>query len=1330
MHLRFRAPRFAFALTSLFMGTCPGVIGQIKAAQVPPRVVSRVDENVRRTLHGNTHALARPEFDHGLAAPDLPMSRMLLVLTRSSQQEAALQDLLQKQHEEGSPEYHQWLTPDEFGLRFGPADSDLQAVTTWLESNGMRVARVYRGRNIIEFSGTVAQVQHAFHTEIHRYVVGGEEHLANASDPEIPAALTPVVAGIASLHSFKSRPQSILSQADFKREAKSGSTTPQFTAPDGSNALSPADYAVIYNINPVYQSGITGKGTTIGVVARTNIKVQDVVDFRQSFGLSNNAPQIVVNGPDPGDLGTGEEAEAVLDASWSGATAPGATVKLVVSASTNSTDGIFLSEAYIIDNNLADIMTESFGSCEANFTQAQAAMIAALAEQAAAQGITYAVAAGDSGSAGCDDPNTETFATGPLSVNILASTPYTVAVGGTEFVEGWTATTSYWNPQNGANGASVISYIPEQTWNETCTSYQCPTLWAGGGGVSRIFSKPSWQTGVLGIPNDGARDVPDIALTSAGHDPYLICLAGSCQPTSSGQIHFAGIAGTSAATPAFGGIMSLVDQKTGSRQGQANYVLYRLAASESFPPCNATGFPSPPAINCLFNDITSGSNSEQGTFTNLYFQATPGYDMTTGLGSLNVANVVNQWTDAGSSGSKIHISIDQPEAKKSVFNGTVQFGGWAVSDTDLITTVTYAIDGIPYGAAIYGSSRADVCAAYSNRPGCPNVGWNFLFDTNLLPDGIHTVDITAVTNNGQTFTSSSNFKVDNGAPPMRICIDSPGAQSGTMSGPVTFAGWAIDDFAAIGSVAISIDGVPDGTAAYGGNRPDVCAVYPGRNGCPNVGWAFPFDTSLLSDGSHTLEVRGVSVGGRQATATATFNTSNASGSPIKISVDRPNSQSAALSGIANLGGWAIDANASIETVAILVDGVAYGNAEYGGNRADVCSLLSGAGCPNVGWNGSIDTTLLSDGSHTLQIAATSSDGQHATISTPFKVANLTGNSIRISIDNPASNSMAVAGTMAGGWAIDDQGAIAQITVSIDGVAFGNASYGSSRPDVCALLPGRAGCPNVGWSYQLDTTLLSNGTHTFEVTALSSTGKHATASTSFQVTNWTANPTKISIDVPNSASTPLTGVTGFAGWAVDDYSAITNVAISIDGIPYGNALYGANRPDVCNSYPGRFGCPNVGWSFLIDTSLLADGVHLLEVTAHSSEGWQSTATSVFTLGNLQHAGMQFAIDYPNQSTGPVSGVMGMAGWAFSYDDLIQNVLISIDGVPYGNAVYGLSRPDVSAAYPGTNSFVGWSFTLDTTSLANGPHKLTLTFELYYFGKGTVATWFTVANPPAN
>ncbi|HXR77195.1 MAG TPA: S53 family peptidase, partial [Bryobacteraceae bacterium] len=1281
-------------------------MAQSKPAPISPRITGRVNEADRRTLRGNTHPLARPQFDQGPVQRDLPMDRMLLVLTRSLQQEAALQDLLKEQHDSSSPEYHHWLTPDEFGQRFGPADADVQAVTAWLGSHGMRVSRVSRGRSVVEFSGTAGQVQDAFHTEIHRYVVGGEGHLANASDPQVPAALATVVAGVASLHNFNARPQSTLSPMTFRRDRDPGSARPQFTSSSGGHALSPADYAVIYNINPLYQAGINGAGTIIGVVARSNIRVQDVIDFRSNFGLSNNPPQIVVNGPDPGDLGGGEEAEAVLDASWSGATAPGATVKLIVSGSTNTTDGVLLSEEYIIDNNLADVMTESFGTCEANFTQAQAAVISALAEQAVAQGITYAVAAGDSGSAGCDDPNTEIQATGALSVNILASTPYTVAVGGTRFEDEGDPGV-YWNSGNAGNGASARSYIPEETWSETCTSFQCPGIWAGGGGVSRIFSKPAWQRGVAGIPDDGARDVPDLSLTSAGHDPYLICLAGSCQATSSRQIQFAGIAGTSAATPAFAGIMAMVKQKTGARQGQANYKLYSLAATENLWECNAST--SSPFSNCIFNDVTSGGNNVPGQTTALVdYLAGTGYDLATGLGSPNVTNLVNEWNAGAGAGSNILISIDVPGAKQPSFSGLVQFAGWAFSNINTISTVTYAIDGVPYGAAIYGSSRTDVCAAIPNRIGCPYVGWSFLLDTTMLADGLHSLDIAAASSTGQSYTASSSFAVANTVPPMRIWIDSPNSKGGPLSGPAVFAGWAIDDFAALSWIGISIDGVPQGSATYGAFRPDVCAAYPGRSGCPDVGWSFPLDTSLLPDGLHTLEVTGTSVGGRRANSTTTFQTSNAAASSIRISVDKPNANSAPLGGIAALGGWAIDDAAAIRGVAISVDGVPYGNASYGGERPDVCSLFSGrAGCPNVGWNALIDTQLLTDGSHTLQVTATSAAGQHSAAVMPFRVANLTGSSIRTSIDNPtASGGAVIAGIMTGGWAMDDKGSIVRVAVSVDGVEQGNAIYGANRLDVCAHFPGRAGCPNVGWNFPLDTTPLSNGTHTFEVTAYSSTGAYVTTRSLFHVANWVANPTRISIDRPNSGAMPLTGLTNFGGWAVDDYSAITNVSIAIDGLPYGNAIYGGSRPDVCARLPGRFGCPNVGWNFAIDTSVLTDGVHLLEVTTISSEGWRSTATATFTVANLTTNGLFIAIDQPSATDGPVNGMTGFAGWAIGNTFPATAIQISIDGVSNGNAQYGWSRPDVCRALPYAAFCpnVGWNLLFDTTQLSNGPHRL--------------------------
>lgn len=704
---------FLFCLGTLAAVLCSQATAQTIGVR-QARITQALDESQREVLVGNMHPLARPEFDRGIAPTDLPMERMLLVLTRSAEQEAALEALLVAQQNPSSSQYHQWLTPQQFGEEFGAADADIQTVMSWLQFHGFQVNRVSQGKNVIDFSGTANQVAQAFHTEIHKYVVNGVEHWANASNPQIPTALAPVIAGIATLHNFGKRGQLVRSGQTFAANYQPGSR-PEFNASSGLHALSPADYAVIYHLNPMYQAGITGAGATIAVVARTNIHVPDIVSFRSLFGLSNNPPQVIVNGTDPGDLGGGEEAEAVLDSSWVGATAPGGTVRLVVSKTTNSTDGVDLSELYIIDNNQGDVMTESFGDCEANFTLTEANFYAALAQQAAAEGITYLVSAGDSGAEGCDAP-TETAARDGLSVNLLASNPFVVAVGGTEFNEDGNSV--YWSGSNNSVLESATGYIPEGVWNESCTSARganpctngnTPGLWAGGGGASALFSKPAWQSGVAGIPNDGARDVPDVSLSAAGHDPYLICLDGSCTPNGQGQISFSGFGGTSASTPSFAGIMALAVQKTGSRQGQADVTLYALAAGENFSQCNGSNpsVPAPQVLSgCIFNDVTAGNNAVPGesgyNSTSGLYQAAVGYDLATGLGSVNATALVNAFNGAAPSPEPLTFVPIQPCRVADTRDPSGPFGGPEISGAssrDFI--IPNSACGIPPNAAAY-----------------------------------------------------------------------------------------------------------------------------------------------------------------------------------------------------------------------------------------------------------------------------------------------------------------------------------------------------------------------------------------------------------------------------------------------------------------------------------------------------------------------------------------------------------------------------------------------------------------------------------------------------
>ena len=681
---------------------------------VKPLINQTVNEKQLTTLRGSVYPLARPEFDHGPAPLDLPMERMLMVLKRSPEQETALLKLLDEQQDKSSPNFHKWLTPEEFGKQFGLSDEDIQTLVSWLQSHGFQVTQVTKGRTVIEFSGTAPQVQEAFHTPIHKFVVNGESHWANAGEIQIPTALVPAVAGPWSLHNFYKEPQSHISQERPTAVYEPGST-PQVTASNGQHFLGPLDYAVIYNINSLYQAGINGSGATIGVVARTEIDPSDILDFKNLFGLPGSFSGFAINGPDPGFLSTGEQVEALLDSTWSGAVAPGATVQLVISASTNTTDGVDLSELYIVENNVADVMTESFSTCEGFHTQSEADGAASLAEQAAAQGITYIVSTGDSGASECDRPS-QPAATHPISVNLLASTPFNVAVGGTLFNEHGKDST-YWNASNGAGGLSVKSYIPENVWNESCSQAQCganANLAATGGGASTFFSKPVWQTGVTGIPNDGKRDIPDVSLTAAGHDPYLLCFQRSCVPNSQGLVGFFGISGTSASAPSFAGIMALVKQKTGSRQGQANYVLYQMAAGQNYSQCNGSSTSNSPSASCKFRDVTVGNNIVPGQTTQQYTSGV-GYDLATGLGSPNVANLVNNWIALPGTATNLGLNPTTGVAHGSAVNVNISVApssgtGTPTGDVSLLTTAGKSI-------AIFSLSGGSVAATTNNLPG-------------------------------------------------------------------------------------------------------------------------------------------------------------------------------------------------------------------------------------------------------------------------------------------------------------------------------------------------------------------------------------------------------------------------------------------------------------------------------------------------------------------------------------------------------------------------------------------------------------------------------------
>jgi subtilase family serine protease len=760
--------------------------------QVAHRITKAIDEGQLLRLTGNVHPLAQARFDQGAASDAMPMDRMLLLLNRSPEQEATLRQLLEDQLTLNSPKRHVWLTPAQFGAQFGPSDADIETINNWLTSKGFHGIKVGAGRSFIEFSGNVGQVRDAFRTQIHAYSVKGETHYANSSDPQIPVALSPLVAGIVSLHNFPRKSHSH-SLGTFRRTKETGVIQPLFSfagcgSATGSqcNGVGPGDFAKIYNV----PSNLDGTGQTIAVVGDSNIDITDAQQYRAMFGLPTNDPTVILNGPDPGIIA--DEGEADLDVQLSGGVAPKAAIKFVVSEDTLTALGIDLSALYIIDNNIAGVMSESFGGCESGIGTTGNAFYNALWEQAAAQGITVLVSTGDNGSANCDDPNSSDFAVGGLAVSGLASTPFNVAVGGTDFTYSTPSPSSvYWNVTNGASGVSAKSYIPEIPWSDSCAfngltgctptivngnSSNLIDLVAASGGPSSVYTKPAWQTGTNGMPADGKRDTPDISLFASNgqnNSFYITCqkdasMTATCDLNSPFQ-DFTGVGGTSASVQAFAGVMALINQSqaTGGnlapRQGNANYILYKLYKSNGAKVCTS----NPAAAGngtCIFYDITTGnisvacqggspncSNTNGGA--NQYgvlvsagipaWTATTGYDLATGLGSVNVTNLAAAWSGVGLTGTTTAITASPSGAIAHGSNAsfTVHVSATAGTPTGQVSLIA-----TPTGAAQAGIGPFTLSSGTAT------------FSTSLLPGGT-TYSVVAHYSGDGTFAQSDSAPV-------------------------------------------------------------------------------------------------------------------------------------------------------------------------------------------------------------------------------------------------------------------------------------------------------------------------------------------------------------------------------------------------------------------------------------------------------------------------------------------------------------------------------------------------------------------------------------------
>lgn len=700
-HLRGRTGLLLRALLLVILG------GMLSSTALAQRTINEADRVIK---HGNVHPLARAEFDRGSADLTLPMENMILQLSPRASAKAELDTLLADLQNPKSPNFHHFLTPQEFGLRFGPSDQDVADTANWLKSHGFRIEEIASSKLWINFSGNVQQVEQAFQTNIRQYEVNGEIHYANATDPSIPRAFSALVEGVVSLHDFP-----------LKHDANLRQLPPNANLVGGGNALAPGDFAAIYNLTPLYNAGFDGTGQTIAIVGRTDIVLGDVQFFRSNFLLPAKDPVFIHNGNAPGDLHGTEEGEADLDVEWSGAVAKNATIDFVISKSTHTTDGADLSAQYIVNNNLAPVMSTSFGLCEQNLGATGNTFWNNLWTQAATEGITVMVSTGDSGAAGCD---ADTALTGTVqAVSGVSSTPNNIAVGGTEFNDG---AGGFWAAANNPDSSSALGPIPEIVWNESGTiPVTGKDLFATGGGVSAIYAKPAFQAGP-GVPADSFRDVPDVALNSAAHTPYLIIQGHTNNVTG-----LVGASGTSAAAPSFAGIMALVLQKTGSPQGNANNVLYSMANTQF-----AGG-------TAVFNDVTSGNNSVPKVAG---FSATPGYDQVTGWGSVNAANLVNSWNN-----NSPDFTLSASPTSQSVIQGSsVSYSAIVTGQNGYVGTVSFTVGGLPTGASFTSSptsitSSGTATIAIATSATTP-VGTYPLTITGS--DGVlsHTVPVTLIVN--------------------------------------------------------------------------------------------------------------------------------------------------------------------------------------------------------------------------------------------------------------------------------------------------------------------------------------------------------------------------------------------------------------------------------------------------------------------------------------------------------------------------------------------------------------------------------------------------------
>jgi len=850
------------ALASVYLWAVASAPGE---SHRPVLIKQNVDEGELVTLGGNTRPEANAKYDRGRVSDDFLMEHVLLLLRRSPEQEQELEQLIEELHDPSAPVFHHWLTAREFGKRFGVSEHDREAIKSWMKSRGLTINVDYTNHLLIDFSGTAGRIEEAFHTEIHNLNIKGERHIANMSDPKIPAALAPAVVGVVSLHDFPPHPMYRL--------------LPDYTAAVNGTTyylVTPGDLATIYNLNPLFSEGISGQGQTIAVIETSDVyATDDWTSFRSVFGLSpytdgsftqiHPAPPSGANNcSDPGII-AGVDLEAIVDAEYASAAAPSAAIVLASCADSETFGfGGLIALANLLNQNSTPpaIVSMSYGECEAVNGAASNAAFNSTFQQAVTEGVSVFVASGDHAAAACDV--FDSAATYGIAISGFASSPYDVAVGGTDFGDTYAGTNStYWSTANSPTYESAQSYIPEIPWNDSCasellaedfgysqtygTSGFCnsgmgqtdylDTVGGGGGpsgcatgtralagvvsGTCAGWPKPSYQM-VIGNPNDGVRDIPDVSLFAANGTwlhYYPVCFSTNV-PCTEPPSEWLGAGGTSFSAPIMAGIQALVNQNAGSGQGDPNYVYYSLAAaqygSSGDKACNST-LGNNAASSCIFYDVTQGDNDVDcvntpnfGLFdchlpsgnygvlstSNVDYQpayaAATGWDFPTGIGTVNAYNLVTNWpTPFTLSASPSSLTIAQGGQSTSTITITPASG--------FSGNVLLSVSGLPSG----------VTSGFNPNPASDGSTLT-LTVANSAPTG--TVIVT-VTGTSGSLTATTRISLTVTAEPSFTISASPSSLAIALSGQgtSTIIITPINGFS--GNVMFSVSGLPNGVTS-------------------------------------------------------------------------------------------------------------------------------------------------------------------------------------------------------------------------------------------------------------------------------------------------------------------------------------------------------------------------------------------------------------------------------------------------------------------------------------------------------------------------------------